>query len=509
MMVATMFFTVLAIFTTIFTVEGVATDADFPMMKDVCEADSRSELAVGKWVATTITSSTTNVVLELEPEPETKPETEPETEPEPENTEVDLSWCQWCHIWKLCVLAGTGRFVLRLCSRKVGVTTKNAHGTIRLPPADRPNFSQEYVNWMIAKTGKLFEVSEPSSRYQRNTTIRKDDEPGYETFKVFQFNMLAEGLSSGGPAVPPFKPTKDGEFGGFSAVPKPRVCLNFDLRKWLLVKEMLSSDADIITFQECDHFADFFQPAMASFGYSGHWVAKGDSPCLQFGYYSDGVGIFYKTAVWEETSTRPITGHYVTATGKPEGNVYMLLPLVRKSDGEQVLVATTHLKAKIDPENEARRALQATQLMEVIRQNQADHPNRAVVLAADFNTDAYAAESKGTTIPAQCIPAVAACQILALKSAYPLQTSEEDQDGTYTTWKKRGKYEAKHTIDYIWHSGFGLECVTTLDAVSAADMDDARLPGFRYPSDHLAIGAVFRFPTKLAPVREVNADLHV
>jgi hypothetical protein len=120
MMVATMFFTVLTIFTTIFTVEGVATDADFPMMKDVCFTDSRSELAVGKWVATTITSSTTFVVLELEPEPETKPETElePEPEPEPENTEVDLSWCQWCHIWKLCVLAGTGRFVLRFVNKK-------------------------------------------------------------------------------------------------------------------------------------------------------------------------------------------------------------------------------------------------------------------------------------------------------------------------------------------------------------------------------------------------------
>jgi endonuclease/exonuclease/phosphatase family metal-dependent hydrolase len=466
------------------------------VMKDVCEVDERPELVVGKWVPTTITSSTTFSDLE--------PETEPETEPEPENTEVDLSWCQWCHIWKLCVLAGTGRFVLRLCSRKVGVTTKNAHGTIRLPPADRPNFSQEYVNSMIAKTGKLFEVSEPSSRYQRNTTIRKDDEPGYETFKVFQFNMLAEGLSSGGPAVPPFKPTKDGEFGGFSAVPKPSVCLNFDLRKWLLVKEMLSSDADIITFQECDHFADFFQPAMASFGYSGHWVAKGDSPCLQFGYYSDGVGIFYKTSVWEETAhattnattTGPITGHYVTATGKPEGNVYMLLPLVRKSDGEQVLVATTHLKAKIGPDHEDRRVFQVTQLMEAIRQNQVGHSKRAVVLAADFNTDAYAAESEGITIPAQCIPAVAACQILALESAYPLQTSEEDQGGNYTTWKKRGDYEAKHTIDYILYSGFGLECVATLDAVSPEDMDDARLPGFRYPSDHLAIAAEFRFPPK-------------
>jgi nocturnin len=395
--------------------------------------------------------------------------------------------------------------------------TEQVHGKVRLQTSDHQHFykithiTREECCEQIVAAGAVLDKLFPSSPYQRNTTIRKDDAPGAETFKVFQFNMLAEGLSSGGPAVPPFKPTKDGEFGGFSAVPNPEVCLNFDNRHWRLVEEMLSSDADIITFQECDHFADFFQPVMATFGYAGHWVAKGDSPCLQFGYYSDGVGIFYKTNVWKEDGVwpGPITNHYVTAAGKPEGNVYMLLPLVRKSDGEQVLVATTHLKAKIDPEHEARRALQATQLMEVIRQNQADHPNRAVVLAADFNTDAYAAESKGTTIPAQCIPAVAACQILALESAYPLQTSEEDQGGYYTTWKKRGAYEAKHTIDYIWYSGSGLECVATLDAVSPEDMDDARLPGFRYPSDHLAICAVFRFPTKFAPVREVNADLRV
>jgi mRNA deadenylase 3'-5' endonuclease subunit Ccr4 len=419
--------------------------------------------------------------------------------------------------------------------------TEQVHGKVRLPTADHPHFAQlvnvtqEGARTMMVAAGAVLEASLPSARYPRNTTSRTpaaattSTTPGTavaETFKVFQFNMLAEGLSSGGPAVPPFTPTKDGEFGGFSAVPNPTTCLDFDVRKWRLVEEMLSSDADIITFQECDHFADFFQPVMATFGYAGHWVAKGDSPCLQFGYYSDGVGIFYKTAAWEETAhtttpattttnadanttTGPITSHYVTAAGKPEGNVYMLLPLVRKSDGEQVLVATTHLKAKIDPEHEARRVLQATQLMEVIRQNQVGHSNRAVVLAADFNTDAYAAESKGTTIPAQCVPAVAACQILALESAYPLQTSEEDQDGTYTTWKKRGAYEAKHTIDYIWHSGSGLECVATLDAVSAADMDEARLPGFRYPSDHLAIAAEFRFPAKLVPVREVNADRYV
>ena len=452
-------------------------------------------LVVGMWTPTTGTTATTTQHIA------SQEECGGEEEDEPENTQIDMSWCKWSNVWILCVIAGTGRLVLRLCSRKNGVTTNDGNGTIRLPPTNHQHFTKRYVNEMIAAAHKTLEAIMPSARYQRRITNRLNNAAAAANalfyFTVLQFNMLAEGLSSGGPAVPPFPPTKSGEFGGFSAVPNPQVCLDFDVRKWLLVEEMLESGADIITFQECDHFYDFFKPVMASFGYAGHWVAKGDSPCLQFGYFSDGVGIFYKTNVWKEVGTGPITSHFVNAAGNPEGNVYMLLPLERKSDGEQVLVATTHLKAKIGPENEARRTLQASQLMEAIRTKQLDHAGRAVVLAADFNTDAYAAESNGTNIPAECIPMVVSCPILALKSAYPLQTSEDDQGGTYTTWKRRGPYEARHTIDFIFHSGTGLECVATLDAVSAADMDAARLPGFQYPSDHLAIKAWLRFPVKV------------
>jgi hypothetical protein len=328
--------------------------------------------------------------------------------------------------------------------------------------------------------------------------------------------------------------------------------LDFNIRKWLLLEEMLMSHADIITFQECDHFADFFQPAMAAFGYAGHFVPKGDSPCLQFGYYSDGVGIFYKTSVWREATTAegeiappsvaitddaaaaiekgssmslaaaweafaawsnavtayfsprnaapapapevsvgPTVNYFTDATGKPEGNVYMILPLVRKATGQKVVVATTHLKAKISQENETRRARQATQLVAAIAVQQQQLPGSVVVVGADFNTDSYDVVEKGTTVKSECVPTVVAT---GLESAYPLQTSAEDQGGTYTTWKKRGKYEAKHTIDYIWHQGGGkVETIATLDAVSQDQMDDARLPGFRYPSDHLAICAKLVF----------------
>ena len=41
------------------------------------------------------------------------------------------------------------------------------------------------------------------------------------------------------------------------------------LRKWKLVEEMMRHNADLVTFQECDHFHDFFAPVMSILGYEG------------------------------------------------------------------------------------------------------------------------------------------------------------------------------------------------------------------------------------------------
>ena len=396
------------------------------------------------------------------------------------------------------------------------VEVELSHGKVRMliPGTIDPllkGASQFTVAALIALARSKLEAVLPAHRYQRSLTQRGRNaaDPAAAaaaaaeakpTTTLLQFNMLARGLSSGGSAVPPFKPTKAGEFGGFTAVPSPDTCLDFETRKWLLLEEMLAAGADIITFQECDHFADFFQPAMALFGYTGYFVAKGDSPCMQFGYYSDGVGIFYKDAVWGEAEAPAdapaasrgggaTTGNFYDAEGKAEGNVYMTLPLVRRMTGEQVIVATTHLKAKISAENEVRRARQATQLLAAIKHEQERFPGSHVLLGADFNTDAYDVEEKGKAVKALCVPVVVDA---GLQSAYPLQADAEDQNGMYTTWKKRGKYEAKHTIDYIFHQA-GVECIATLDVVEDRVMDEARLPGFRYPSDHLALCATFAF----------------
>ena len=66
-----------------------------------------------------------------------------------------------------------------------------------------------------------------------------------DTFSVLQFNVLAEGLSSGPLVAPPFdvpagaKAWKASDFGGFDSVPNADCCLDFDLRKWRIVEEIL------------------------------------------------------------------------------------------------------------------------------------------------------------------------------------------------------------------------------------------------------------------------------
>ena len=153
-----------------------------------------------------------------------------------------------------------------------------------------------------------------------------------------------------------------------------------------------------------------------------------------------------------------------------------------------MLVATTHLKAKISVANELLRENQVGQLLDAIQREAAQWPGSAIIFAGDHNADAYDVTDKGVTVPATCVPSVAASTDPVLKSVYPLPSSEADM---YTTWKKRGAYEARHTIDYVWHSPHDLRPLSRLGVVAEAELEPWRLPGFRYPSDHLSLWARF------------------
>jgi mRNA deadenylase 3'-5' endonuclease subunit Ccr4 len=96
-----------------------------------------------------------------------------------------------------------------------------------------------------------------------------------ETFRVMQFNILAEGLSAHPQTVPPF-PSSNGEdlepsnCGDFDADPgEALVIFDFEgCRRWRIIEEILNVSPDILALEECDHFDDFFFPILESLGYS-------------------------------------------------------------------------------------------------------------------------------------------------------------------------------------------------------------------------------------------------
>ena len=287
---------------------------------------------------------------------------------------------------------------------------------------------------------------------------RTDDSP--LSFRVFQFNTLAQGLSSGPGIQPPFlqNQKKKGSYGGFTSVPHPNICLDFEkYRKWRLLQVMLEHDPDILGLQEVDRYHGFFEPAMAQFGYSGLFLPKPKSPCvLDFGWYSDGCALFYSSKKFDLVSSK----HFCYKAG---GNQVCLMATLKALETKQeIVVVVTHLKAKNTPENDFIRKAQTEELLA----NVAHEESLPVLVLGDFNSEPDRLQGLFTN----------------LRSAYDLSSPS-----TITTWKKRGLEEVKRVIDYILYNDDKLVCNQVLEIPP----DLEALPNMRYPSDHVGLGANF------------------
>lgn len=100
-------------------------------------------------------------------------------------------------------------------------------------------------------------------------------------FRILQFNMLADGLSG-----------LREDLGAFSRAKAEDV--RWENRKMKLLYEILQYDPDAITLQECDHYYDFFLPALTARGYDGIFAPKPASACLEVSDNSDGCAIFVR-----------------------------------------------------------------------------------------------------------------------------------------------------------------------------------------------------------------------
>lgn len=116
------------------------------------------------------------------------------------------------------------------------------------------------------------------------------------SFRVLQFNMLADGL---------FGLRQD--LGAFSRTKSEDV--RWVKRRSQIIYEILQYKPDIITLQECDHYYDWFLPELTKYGYDGLFAPKPASACLEVSENSDGCSIFIRRSKLRYVSSE--VRHYV------------------------------------------------------------------------------------------------------------------------------------------------------------------------------------------------------
>lgn len=286
----------------------------------------------------------------------------------------------------------------------------------------------------------------PAPSYARDRALHGAPTP--DGFSLLTWNVLADYLA---------------ESGGFTRAPAES--LRWDARGAQLIAQVLDGEGrgatpDLVCLQEVDRFAEFEAPLHAA-GYSGAWVGKAAG--------RDGCCVFYRRERFALRWVRPL--RYLNAEGRNATQVALLLALLdRRRDDAPLLVATTHLKAKVG--HEAIREAQAQQLRAACLTAAAElGPGVGVVVCGDFNDVPDSPAHRALRAGDQ------------LESAYVACAGAEPD---WTTWKVRAAGEVRRTIDYVF-TNRALRPTAVLLPPPADAIDAARLPGWRYPSDHLSL----------------------
>ncbi|XP_013773535.1 nocturnin-like isoform X2 [Limulus polyphemus] len=282
-----------------------------------------------------------------------------------------------------------------------------------------------------------------------------------ESIRIMQWNVLSQSLGE-----------KNDNF-----VACPKEALYWKSRRWRMLEEILTYEADILCFQEVDHF-NFLKKTLEAIDFAGTFFPKPDSPC----YYikgnngPDGCAIFYDTNKFDLLKTEI---RILEICSCQSNQVMILCIFRRKSDGQEFCVATTHLKARQGVLLSSVRNEQGKDLLEFIRLH---HDQRPVIITGDFNAE-----------PSEPVySTLTTCAELKLDSAYAY-LSNQHAEPPYTTWKIREEGEVCHTLDYIFFSKDTMELQSLLVFPCGEDIGEDRVPSYRYSSDHFSLVCDFRF----------------
>jgi endonuclease/exonuclease/phosphatase family metal-dependent hydrolase len=268
--------------------------------------------------------------------------------------------------------------------------------------------------------------------------------------------------------------------GGFDVNPD---ILDWNKRRLRILSVIAHANfPDIVAMEEMDQFADFFYPAMFAKGYQGICQYKLDATGANYGYWSDGSCVFWKTAMFT------LLADHSGNLGPSDPNPFVLLELLHVTTKQKVLVAATHLKSKSGLPEEKRRTTQIHTIMTKIETFGVPLP---VIIMGDFNTDPYTVKSENKTDPPNsfvdptCYNSI---RDAGYASAYhiPVDKDNATERNMWTTSKSRKGINVTHMIDYIMFKNLELKNTLEIPTLQA-------LPSATYPSDHLAIGAAFSF----------------
>lgn len=161
----------------------------------------------------------------------------------------------------------------------------------------------------------------------------------------------------------------------------------------------------------------------------------------------------------------------------------MALLKIRET-GQEICVATTHLKARSGALLSTLRNEQGKDLLEFIAQHSSGRP---IILCGDFNAEPV--EPVYSTILSH--------PRLGLGSAYATVFEESGipKEPPYTTWKIREEGEICHTLDYIFYSQESLKPEAVVEFPDGRDIGEGRVPSLQYPSDHFSLICDFRLGT--------------
>ncbi|CAD7927408.1 unnamed protein product [Amoebophrya sp. A120] len=314
-----------------------------------------------------------------------------------------------------------------------------------------------------------------------------------------------------------------------------KFALSWMFRKHLIIKEIKSINADIVTLQEVqeEHFFEWFKPNLEEAGYEGVYQQKKQkNPVFHRGRYAvEGCATFFKksrfclrekrTVEFDEEARSVLENESMQAR-LSKGNIALILileDLVQKPDmstpdfnlhpkdgfprvgpggGHTVGVVNTHILA--DPEFTDVKLWQGQLLVNSL--DRYYHDGMPLLVCGDFNSTPQSAVYElwhdGHVSPNhEDLDRPDICGLLAnpfifkhdfrLMSAYEACSGEEAQYTNYTE-------DFTGTLDYIW---FTPDKVVAL-AVSAVDDDttlqqETALPSSTRPSDHISLVTTFMF----------------